>query len=179
MIMVAWDNVCKPKCELGLGLKRFKDINRSMLMKLAWGILIEDGIWAKYMRGKYFNRVGEIMKKSSTLWRGLKEALKLIEDHSHGSWANRKGIHLWKDRWAVKSVLRFHSCKTHWHSRRIREYGNTLPIANSRLDLHAKPSRQTALTTMAQIPLDAQIHPRTARSWGGRFYIKASTMMEA
>ncbi|KAF9612028.1 hypothetical protein IFM89_037486 [Coptis chinensis] len=35
MITVAWDKVCKPRCEGGLGLKKFKDINRSMLMKLA------------------------------------------------------------------------------------------------------------------------------------------------
>ncbi|KAF9606278.1 hypothetical protein IFM89_024187 [Coptis chinensis] len=119
------------------------------------------------------------MKKSSTLWRGLKEALKLIEDHSTWVVANRKGIHLWKDRWAVKSVLRFHSCKTHWHSRRIREYGNTLPIANSRLDLHAKPSETNGPhhhgTNSSGLPKYTQEQPH----WGGRFYIKASTMMEA
>ncbi|KAF9604943.1 hypothetical protein IFM89_011310 [Coptis chinensis] len=30
MITVAWDKVFKPMCKGGLGLKRFKDINRSM-----------------------------------------------------------------------------------------------------------------------------------------------------
>ncbi|KAF9596183.1 hypothetical protein IFM89_007501 [Coptis chinensis] len=45
------------------------------------------------------------MKKSSTLWSGLKEALKLIEDHSTWVVGNGKGIYLWKDRWAgEKSV---------------------------------------------------------------------------
>ncbi|KAF9611037.1 hypothetical protein IFM89_026388 [Coptis chinensis] len=46
------------------------------------------------------------MKKSSTLWSGLKEALKLIEDHSTWVVGNGKGIHLWKDRWAGEKSVR-------------------------------------------------------------------------
>ncbi|KAF9599211.1 hypothetical protein IFM89_036256 [Coptis chinensis] len=57
------------------------------------------------MRGKYFNKAGEIMKKSSPLWSGMKEALKLIEDHSTWVVGNGKSIHLWKDRWAGEKSL--------------------------------------------------------------------------
>ncbi|KAF9619068.1 hypothetical protein IFM89_005082 [Coptis chinensis] len=52
---VSWEKSCKPLEEGGLGLRRLKDINLSMLMKQAWCVLTEESDWATFMRGKYTN----------------------------------------------------------------------------------------------------------------------------
>ena len=55
--LVAWDNVCRPKCEGGLGIRNNEDVNKASIAKLGWRILIDndsnDNIWVRIMRDKY------------------------------------------------------------------------------------------------------------------------------
>ena len=47
---VSWDNVCRPKSEGGLGIRKNDEVNRATITKLGWRILIDnDSIWVKIM----------------------------------------------------------------------------------------------------------------------------------
>ena len=48
--LVSWDNVCRPKSEGGLGIRKNDEVNRATITKLGWRILTDnDSIWVKIM----------------------------------------------------------------------------------------------------------------------------------
>ena len=52
--LVAWDNVCRPNYEGGLGIRKTDEVNRPTIAKLGWRILTDnDSIWVKIMQDKY------------------------------------------------------------------------------------------------------------------------------
>ena len=49
--------LCSPKKEGGLGFKKFEDINKSLLAKLAWKVSIEPkSLWVKCLLAKYLKQ---------------------------------------------------------------------------------------------------------------------------
>lgn len=87
--LINWNDVCKPKSEGGVGLKRFKLMNQAMLGKQFWRIAHNpQSLLAKTLKGKYFPR-GSIHDCSpkphnSWIWRNIikTENVKLKE----GKW---------------------------------------------------------------------------------------------
>ncbi|KAF6176931.1 hypothetical protein GIB67_027731 [Kingdonia uniflora] len=77
-------------CEGGIGLRKLQDINKAMLMKLAWSIVEKKGTWAAYMRGKYFEKNEDPINyyKKSSVRRGIKEAYMEIKKQSKWIAAN-------------------------------------------------------------------------------------------
>ena len=52
--LVACDEVCRPKSEGGLGIRRNEDVNKATITKLGWRILTDkDCLWARILRDKY------------------------------------------------------------------------------------------------------------------------------
>jgi len=49
----AWDKMCIPKSERGLGIRRINDINTAAVIKLLWRCCTSDSIWAKWMKDHY------------------------------------------------------------------------------------------------------------------------------
>ena len=48
------DDVCRPKSEECLGIRKNIDVNRASIAKLDWRILVDnDSIWVRIMRDKY------------------------------------------------------------------------------------------------------------------------------
>jgi hypothetical protein len=84
-VKVAWELVCLPKTEGGLGLKRIEDWNRAAMMSHIWNILAKAGsLWVASVRehllkGKSFWRI-KIPHMSSWCWKKL---LKLREVAQH------------------------------------------------------------------------------------------------
>lgn len=74
---IAWENVCRPKNEGGLGLKNLSDANRVSCLKLIWRIISEKNylwvcwIW-KYLirKGSYWS-VNERSSLGSWMWKKL------------------------------------------------------------------------------------------------------------
>ncbi|KAL0295157.1 UNVERIFIED_CONTAM: hypothetical protein Sradi_6849400 [Sesamum radiatum] len=48
---VSWDQVCKPKCEGGLGIRRVMHLNQALMLKHVWRLLREDrsSIWVQWV----------------------------------------------------------------------------------------------------------------------------------
>ena len=50
----AWDKLCQPKCQRGLGFKKAKDVNQALLAKLAWMKASKtDSLCMRILRVKY------------------------------------------------------------------------------------------------------------------------------
>ena len=74
--LVACDDVCRPKFEGGLGIRKNEDVSRASIAKLNWRILIDnDSFWARIMRDKYIknNDFFRIPKKNgdSNVWKEI------------------------------------------------------------------------------------------------------------
>ena len=52
--LVTWDDVCRPKSEGSLGIRKNNDDNKALITKLGWKIVIDkDSIWTRIMWDKY------------------------------------------------------------------------------------------------------------------------------
>lgn len=55
--LASWDKIYKPKCEDGLEIRRFQEVNAVNLTKLEWKILKDpNNLWAKVVSTKYLTR---------------------------------------------------------------------------------------------------------------------------
>ncbi|KAF5185244.1 Ribonuclease h domain [Thalictrum thalictroides] len=105
-ITVAWEKVCKPYSEGGLNIRRLGEINKAMLMKQAWNFISGKGYFADYLRHKYLDKNGEIVKyyKHSTIWPGIRWALQEIKDKVRWIVGDGKSVDLWRDNWLGESI---------------------------------------------------------------------------
>ena len=56
-LLVAWDNVCRPKFEGDLGIKKNDDVNKASIAKVGWRILTNNkNIWVRIMHDKYVKK---------------------------------------------------------------------------------------------------------------------------
>lgn len=52
--MIHWSNICKPKSEGGLGIRKAADMNKALLAKLNWRLVKEhDKLWVRFVKSKY------------------------------------------------------------------------------------------------------------------------------
>ncbi|GAU36816.1 hypothetical protein TSUD_219190 [Trifolium subterraneum] len=52
--LIAWDKLCHPKSEGGLGFRNLKMLNKAHMMKLSWQILTQPSkLWVKILKAKY------------------------------------------------------------------------------------------------------------------------------
>lgn len=111
--LVAWESVCKPKREGGLGVRTAKEMNLALLAKLGWRLLsTHDGLWVKILRKKF--RVGDLHDPTwlivkgawSPTWRSL--ILGIREVVVPGvSWVLGDGrtVRFWRDKWLMNEAL--------------------------------------------------------------------------
>ncbi|KAL1192979.1 putative ribonuclease H protein [Cardamine amara subsp. amara] len=111
--LIAWNKVCLPKKEGGLGIRKAKDMNKALLAKVGWRLLHDkDSLWAHVLQSKYkvgyTQNISWTVPKSnwSSTWRsvglGVREVI-LIDQ----SWVlgNGREIRLWKDKWLLNRLL--------------------------------------------------------------------------
>lgn len=104
MALKAWDEVCQPKEQGGLGFKRFNDINMALLSKLAWHMARDkDHLWvrllrSKYLRGQSFFR-HKVKKDASSVWRGIVSARNWIRKGACIQIGNGLMTDVWLNPW--------------------------------------------------------------------------------
>ena len=103
---IAWDDVCKPKDEGGLGLKNLATANRVSSLKLIWRILsTRDSLWVRWI-WKYLIRKGSFwsVKVTSSLgswmWKKLLRLRPLAMQLSKVEVNNGSNSSFWFDKWS-------------------------------------------------------------------------------
>nr|XP_027075960.1 uncharacterized protein LOC113699812 [Coffea arabica] len=103
----AWEKLCFPTDEGGLGFRSFKDMARAFAAKLWWRFRSGDSIWAEFMHAKYSNGCHPLAASSvrpSHTWRRLEAIRSLVEPNIR--WCVGEGlVDFWKDRWALNEPL--------------------------------------------------------------------------
>ncbi|XP_026410063.1 uncharacterized protein LOC113305189 [Papaver somniferum] len=100
-VTLKWDNVCTSKEEGGLGIRKFEDMNKALLMKLLWKILHCQDEWANFFLAKYMDKNGKCITfyRKSSIWNGIKWFLPEFIDNTRWIVGNGLKISLWNDRW--------------------------------------------------------------------------------
>ncbi|KAL0293112.1 UNVERIFIED_CONTAM: Retrovirus-related Pol polyprotein from type-2 retrotransposable element R2DM [Sesamum angustifolium] len=107
---VAWDLICKPKEEGGLGFRSIETVNRALMLKHLWRLVKNDGssIWVDW--------ITHFRLKKSTLWTfdskagswGWKKMIKLrflLKNALHYKVGNGNTFSLWQDIWHERGPL--------------------------------------------------------------------------
>jgi hypothetical protein len=83
LVTVSWHKICHPFKEGGLGLRSISDMNEAANLKLAWDLLFENSLWAKFLRSRAI-RIDKAISHHifSSLWSGIKNKLQTIWDNS-------------------------------------------------------------------------------------------------
>ncbi|XP_074291151.1 uncharacterized protein LOC141617920 [Silene latifolia] len=95
--LVAWEKICKPKEEGGLGLKDYITWNKATVGKLVWWKYTKsDYLWVKWVNHTYLrgSNLQDYSPPSDTswYWRKLCQVKNLMDSpYQQGIWLNQKG----------------------------------------------------------------------------------------
>ena len=114
---VAWEKVCLPKREGGLGLQRVASWNRAAIMKHIWSLFTKVGsLWvawihANLLKGKCFWTI-KIPQECTWSWRAILKLRDEVRKFIRFEVGDGKTIFLWHVLWHLVEVLiqRFGSC---------------------------------------------------------------------
>jgi len=103
---VAWEAICKPKQEGGLGLRSLKEANDVCCLKLIWRILSHgDSLWVKWIETNLLkNNSFWIIKSSTTMgswmWKKLLKYREVAKTFSKIEVHNGQRTSFWYDDWS-------------------------------------------------------------------------------
>ena len=107
--LVAWDDVCRPKSEGSLGIRKNNDVNKASITKLGWRILIDkDSIWVRIMDDKYVrDNFFRALKKDgdSIMWKEIINHRKYIRASLKWCIGDGRKVCFWTDYWVYMMFL--------------------------------------------------------------------------
>ncbi|XP_026382114.1 uncharacterized protein LOC113277170 [Papaver somniferum] len=108
--VLAYDKICAPYEEGGLGLTQLGVMNKALLMGLWWKIRNSKKIWARFLRARFFKRNGNLVHYiKSSIFPGIKCVYSLVEDNSKVLIGDGRRTSLYYDVWvgdiAVADIL--------------------------------------------------------------------------
>ncbi|GJZ64570.1 hypothetical protein Tco_0620991 [Tanacetum coccineum] len=107
---VAWEVVCLPKNEGGLGVRRLDLFNKALMVPHIWNLITrKESLWVKWihqykLRGRHFFDV-PYCGCMTWGWRKLLQLRPLIRDHFRFRIGDGATCSLWFDRWSTSRPL--------------------------------------------------------------------------
>ena len=108
---VAWQKLCKPKEQGGLGFHDIGKFNQALLGKQAWRIWNNpDSLVAKVLKGKYFRR-GNFLEcglgsRISFVWRSIMHGRELLQQGLFRHTGNGISSNVWVEKWIIDTIPR-------------------------------------------------------------------------
>ncbi|KAL0009260.1 hypothetical protein SO802_010762 [Lithocarpus litseifolius] len=101
---IAWDKLCKPKADGGMGFKDLKSFNLALLAKQGWRLLHnQNTLFHQVFKAKYFENStfleAELGKHPSFAWRSIMAAKNVVAEGTRWSVGKGNKIRLWEDKW--------------------------------------------------------------------------------
>lgn len=177
---MAWEDICSPYGEGGLGIRSLKDTIFGLQGKLAWKIYEGKTIWANLLRQKYStNYMPGSYKRSqsaSKLWKHLYPHFQNVQDI--GRWCVGEGkISFWKDNW-LGTILDRTSSANITVREGLNELAKWKPALTDEqwreaksvvLDDHARDELWCTLTPNGKFSVAEYVkscrHPRPKKDW--------------
>ncbi|GAV87813.1 hypothetical protein CFOL_v3_31239 [Cephalotus follicularis] len=107
---VSWAQVCKPKVERGLSMRRASECNKAAMMRLIWEILVNKQslwvIWCKseILKGQSFWQI-EHKQMLSVTWKCLLKLRPLVSTNLVYTIGHNSSWSIWYDPWFQGSPL--------------------------------------------------------------------------
>jgi len=125
---VAWEEVCKPLSEGGLGIIKLKEMNDACQMSRTWKMITGKEAWASFMRDKYMKGDSfwstKTVKKGSTTWNHAQKYKASIQLHSQWKMGDGSQISLLFDRWIPNKPSLHHMGIDHDQGTRFKDIWN-------------------------------------------------------
>ncbi|XP_004310201.1 PREDICTED: uncharacterized protein LOC101298860 [Fragaria vesca subsp. vesca] len=104
---VAWDKMCAPKNEGGLGFRNMELFNQALLAKKGWRIINSlDSLVTRTLKAKYFPSghflKAEMGSDASYVWRSLLKGRDLLRKGIRYHVGNGESISVWHDPWILR-----------------------------------------------------------------------------
>ncbi|XP_060963739.1 uncharacterized protein LOC133033144 [Cannabis sativa] len=102
----AWDHLCLPKSQGGLGFRKSLEMNQALLAKWGWDLLNENQslcckvLKAKYLRGRQFFDC-DVKSSDSWFWRNVVRAKEILKEGACKLIANGSDTSIWNDPWVI------------------------------------------------------------------------------
>ena len=101
---LAWEKMCIPKAEGGMGFKDLKAFNLALLAKQGWRLIQNtESLAHRVLKAKYFPYSNfleaQIGKKPSYTWRSLMDAKEVLRKGLKWNIGNGQKTKIWADRW--------------------------------------------------------------------------------
>ncbi|XP_027077095.1 uncharacterized protein [Coffea arabica] len=105
---IAWDSLCKPYAEGGVGVRALTDVFNAFSLKLWWSLRQRQSLWAEFMYNKYLHKLhaceAEFQPLQSVTWKRLVTYQSLA--NSHIQWVLQNGlINFWHENWTGTGPL--------------------------------------------------------------------------
>ena len=108
---VAWEEVCRPKDEGGLGLRSLTDMNNVTLLKLLWRLVTnKSSLWVRWihttvLKNESIWSAKDSDKKGSCMWRNFLKIRGLARQFCKVDVHNGKSTSFWYDQWSPMGCL--------------------------------------------------------------------------
>ena len=107
---VSWKEICKLKCEGGLGIRALKEVNMVYGLKLIWRMLSGDSLWGEWIKNnllkrKSFWEVKVNSQAGSWMWRKMLKLRDMAKTFYKKDVGNGRDTSFWHDNWSTKGVL--------------------------------------------------------------------------
>jgi len=116
---IKWDDICVPKEDGGLGVRRLSEFNVSLLGKWCWRLLVDkEGLWYQVLKARYGEEGGRVREagRHSSLWWRMVCKVRGGAREGEGNWFEGNvrrqvgdgiGTLFWFDHWIGEMPLRF------------------------------------------------------------------------
>ncbi|GAU21723.1 hypothetical protein TSUD_328480 [Trifolium subterraneum] len=107
--LVGWDKITKSKKLGGVGIRKARDANTSLLGKLVWNIhQNSDALWVKVIQHKYLKEENLLNltnnKTGSVTWNAIRKALSALKEGFHFRLGNGNSS-FWYSNWSGNGVI--------------------------------------------------------------------------
>lgn len=107
---VAWNDICKPKAEGGLGIRRLEDFETVFRFKRVWNFFTSSGsIWVAWLQRHSFRRLGFWLtpdsNRFSTTIRSMLQLRPILKDYMHCDIGDGEAASFWFDSWTSLGPL--------------------------------------------------------------------------
>ncbi|XP_042045568.1 uncharacterized protein LOC121791808 [Salvia splendens] len=106
---IAWEQICLPTTEGGLGIRKFEDVLKAFNVKLWWRVREQNSLWASHMYSKYCASKSPLARlnsgRSSPTWRRLAAAWPLVQLNIRWIIGDGRAL-FWDDIWLRDRPIR-------------------------------------------------------------------------
>lgn len=87
LALVNWDTVYHPKSQGGLGIRKITNLNKALITKVGWNLMLGEAEWctimkAKYLNQEHFSRALDLMglPSGSKIWNNILKCRSLLKE---------------------------------------------------------------------------------------------------